>query len=153
MPYMIPQTRQQLADGLYLITQHDAEKGVEHSGILDVGNTSGFSWYGSEPVVIHLRPSGLHVQPIGETGSWTLIRRLTDQRGAVSRVAKVRANPAKYSLLANNCEHFTEYVENGVPRSRQVMRTVLFAAGAVGLVWGLSKLASKPKRVRRARVK
>lgn len=151
MPYVIPLTRQYLSDGLYLITQHDAEKGVEHSGILDVGNTSGLSRYGVEPIVIHLRPSGLHVQPLSETGAWTLVRRLADQRGAVARIAKVRANPTKYSLLANNCEHFTEHVENGVPKSRQVIRTVLFAAGAVGLIWGLSKLASKPKRVRRAR--
>lgn len=150
MPYVHPLTREQLADGLYRIQQFDAQKGVEHSGIVDIGNCTGLApvFFAAEPFVIHLPSSGFRIQALSETGSWKVIRRIKDQRTAIARVRKIHANPEEYSLLTNNCEHFVEFVENGVPKSPQLLKGLLTVAGIAGAVWVISKvLAPKGRRV------
>lgn len=147
MPYINPHTREYFADGLYLIKQFDAAKGVDHVGIFDVGNCTGLSPTGflNDPVVIHHRPLGFRVQTLAETGAWKLVHRLKDQPAAAARIREIRANPATYSIFGNNCEHFTEYVEHGVRQSPQLQRTFLFGLGAMLLVWGLASFPSTAK--------
>lgn len=153
MPYLHPISRELLPDGLYLVTQYQKEKGVLHAAIADVGNCSGLatSPFG-EPTILHLPATGYSVEALSAAGgTWDIVRRLEDQRGAIERIKRVHSKPEDYSLISNNCEHYTEYVENGVPKSPQVVKTVLFVATAAGLVWALSKLASQPNRGRRTR--
>ena len=47
---------QQFADGLYLLLQRSPSKGVDHYGILDVGNRLRSPIVPIEPVVIHQTP-------------------------------------------------------------------------------------------------
>jgi hypothetical protein len=143
MSDLSPISCRSLAKGLYLIRQFQAQKGVEHSGILDVGNCAGLvpSMFASEPLVIHLPASGYAVQPFGETGTWSFVRRLGDQAGAVKRLRALHVDPGEYSAVTNNCEHFTAKVETGAPSSPQLVERILVAASLIALVWIAAKAA------------
>lgn len=142
MPFYNVLTRQLVPDGLYLIQQFRPEKGVTHSAILDVGNLSSLSplaW--SQPSVVDLSPAGFQILPLGQTGVWTLVRPLRNQAAATRRIREVAANPQRYSVISNNCEHLVEYVETGEAHSQSVTNTVLFVGVSVlGLV-ALSSLS------------
>jgi len=122
MPY------ENLQDGLYLIKQRSAEKGVDHFGILDVGNRIRLPdiYPGMQPVVIHQTPPHVQAAWLQDTGGWEVLGRITDEADAISRMNHARQNPS-YSLMGHNCEHFARYVATGKRESRQVQVAVAIA--------------------------
>lgn len=132
MPYA------ELADGLYLVQQRSAAKGVDHYGILDVGNRLGHpNVDGRQPVVVHQTPPSLTLNWLQDTGAWKVLGRITDERDAIERMNKAWETP-NYNLFGNNCEHFARYVATGVRESKQV-QSVAFVAGLALLVYVASK--------------
>lgn len=125
---------QHLDDGLYLIKQRSAAKGVDHYGILDVGNRLKIPnvFPGQQPVVIHQTPPQLQLTWLQHTGQWEVMGHITDEGDAVARIHHARQDP-KYNLLGHNCEHFARYVATGKRESRQVQ--------AVAMIAGLAALA------------
>lgn len=128
-----------LEDGLYLVQQRSTAKGVDHYGILDVGNrlrnpnVDGRQ----QPVVIHQTPPALRINWLQDTGRWKLLGRITDQPHAIDRMNKAFQTP-NYHLFGNNCEHFARYVATGVRESKQVQSGV-FVAGLALLVYVVAK--------------
>lgn len=142
MAYMNPVTRKCVKAGLYHVTQFREEKGVTHTGILDVGNRVGIpglpAW--SEPMVMHRPPGGLRVEPLSKTGVWHIVERVQNEAAAIARIRDDAATNPEYNLWASNCEHFTQYAVTGVRQSPQ-LRKVLGVVAVVALVaWGISKL-------------
>ena len=126
MPY------QQFADGLYLLKQNSQQKGVDHYGILDVGNRIELPKVdGSHPVVVHQTPPAVSLHWLQDTGVWDVLGKITDEQKAIQRMKKALENP-KYDLFGHNCEHFARYVSTGRRESTQLQ--------AVGLVAGLAAL-------------
>jgi len=127
-----------LEDGLYLVQQRSASKGVDHFGILDIGNRIGHPDVdGRQPVVIHQTPPSLAMNWLQDTGEWKVLGRITDERDAIDRMNKAWETP-NYNLFGNNCEHFARYVATGVRESKQVQSGV-FIAGLALLVYVVSK--------------
>lgn len=127
-----------LADALYLVQQPSASKGVDHYGILDVGNRIRHQDVdGRQPVVIHQTPPSLTLNWLQDTGAWKVLGRITDERDAIDRMNKAWETP-NYNLFGNNCEHFARYVATGVRESKQVQSGV-FIAGLALLVYVVSK--------------
>jgi hypothetical protein len=123
---------QNLADGLYLVTQRSAAKGVDHYGILDVGNRLRVPGAdGTNPVVVHQCPPGIRADWLQDTGAWEVLGRITDEPYAVARYHTALANPA-YDLFGHNCEHFARFVATGVRESKQLQ--------AAGWIAGLATL-------------
>ncbi len=104
MPY------QGYPDGLYLLKQKSQDKGVDHYGILDVGNRIN------------------HPQ---DTGVRAVLGRITDEAHAIQRMMGALQNPG-YDLFGHNCEHFARYVATGNMESTQLQ--------AVGVIAGLTAL-------------
>lgn len=129
MPY------EQLNDGLYLIKQRSAAKGVDHYGILDVGNRVRLPSVlaGQQPVVIHQTPPHVQAAWLQDTGAWEVMGRITDEHDAITRIQHARENP-QYNLIGHNCEHFARYVATGKRESRQVQIGV-FIAGLAALAF------------------
>lgn len=128
MPY------QQLNDGLYLVRQKSAEKGVDHYGILDVGNRINHPQViPIQPVVIHQRPPRIQADWLQNTGEWAVLGKITDEADAISRMHKAAENP-NYDLFGHNCEHFARYVATGKRESTQVQVAVAIA-GLVALAF------------------
>ncbi len=125
MPY------QTLQDALYLVVQHSPAKGVDHYGILDVGNNLGYP-SALEPVVIHQSPPAIRADWLSTTGSWSIVGRIVDTAGGLLRLRSALASP-NYDLLGNNCEHFARYVACGRRESSQV-QGALVVAGLIGLI-------------------
>ena len=61
-----------------------------------------------------------------------------DRREAVIR-ALSRLNENSYNLILNNCEHFKNWVQNGVHKSKQVEDAGIAALGMGGLMAATSK--------------
>ena len=121
------------ADGLYLVVQKSPTKGVDHYGILDIGNKLGVSGAdGVNPVVVHQSPPGIKAEWLQATGTWNIRGKITEEHFAIARLKAALANPA-YDLFGHNCEHFARYVATGVRESTQLQ-----AAAVVG---GLATLA------------
>jgi hypothetical protein len=118
-------------DGLYMVVQHSAQKGVDHYGILDVGNNLSYS-AAPEPVIVHQSPPGVRAELLSSTGPWRVIGQIVDYAGARARLQAALANP-RYDLLGNNCEHFARYVATGRRESRQLQSTLL-VAGSIALI-------------------
>jgi hypothetical protein len=127
MPY------QNLPDGLFLLKRPSPDKGVEHYGVLDVGNRLGFPEAdGSHPVVIHQTPPSVRYDWLQNTGDWHVIGQVIDEEAAAARLKLALSTP-EYNLFGHNCEHFARYVTTGVWASTQLQ--------AAGLVAGLALLA------------
>lgn len=121
MPY------QNLGDGLYLIKQKSVSKGVDHFGILDVGNTIRHPRVQLlQPIVIHQRPPIIQMQYLQETGVWENLGRIVDEADAIGRIREALKNPT-YNLFGNNCEHFARHVATGKRESHQVQAVVVIA--------------------------
>lgn len=121
-------------DGLYLLKQPSARKvGINHYGIWDIGNRIGLEGAdGVNPVVVHQVLEGLRPEWFQDTGSWTVLGKITDEPGALHRLEISFRDPG-YRLFDNNCEHFARYIATGVKESSQVQ--------AAGFVAGLAVLA------------
>jgi hypothetical protein len=127
MPYL------QYPDGLYLLKQKAETKGVEHYGILDVGNRLGHPQVnGTHPVVIHQTPPTIKIDWLQNTGEWLILGRITNEGSAKERMSSAFQNPT-YDLFGHNCEHFARYVATGRRESTQLQ--------AAGIVAGLAALA------------
>ena len=123
-------------DGLYLVARRAPEKGVDHYGILDIGNRFGLPEAdGVNPVIVHQRPPSIAVEWLKDTGTtpWRLLGRVTDETHARRRLRQAAANPA-YNLFGHNCEHFARFIATGKPASSQ-LRTVGFVAGLAVLTF------------------
>ena len=121
-----------LADGLYLTLQRSEKSGVDHYGILDVGNRMSLPDVdGSHPVVIHQTPPRIKLDWLQDTGGWWILGQITDERDALARMEMAFLNP-EYNLFGHNCEHFARYIATGVKESKQLQ--------ALGVVAGLSAL-------------
>ena len=128
MPY------QQYSDGLYLLKQKSEEKGVDHYGILDIGNRIGNPQVdGSHPVVIHQTPPSIKIDWLQNSGVWEILGRITDEQDAIARMTSAFQNP-NYNLFGNNCEHFARYVATGRYESTQ-LQAVAVVAGLATLVF------------------
>lgn len=128
MPYL------QYKDGLYLLKQKSQTKGVDHYGIMDVGNSLGLPQVnGLHPVVVHQTPPSVTLNWLQETGSWEVLGKITDEANAIDRMKNSLANPA-YDLFGHNCEHFARYVATGKRESTQ-LQAVGFVAGLVALIY------------------
>lgn len=128
MPY------QNLNDGLYLVRQKSAAKGVDHYGILDVGNRINHPQVlPIQPVVIHQSPPRIQIEWLQNTGEWIVLGNITDEADAIARMRKAAENP-NYDLFGHNCEHFARYVATGRRESTQIQVAVA-VAGLVALAF------------------
>ncbi len=126
MPY------QGVPDGLYLVKRRSEAKGVDHFGILDVGNRLGYP-QASQPVVLHQVPPAVRADWLQNTaGPWTILGRILDEAGAINRINEAARNP-RYDVLGNNCKHFARYVATGKRESPQ-LQGVVAGVGLVGLI-------------------
>lgn len=122
MPY------QGYPDGLYLVVQKSTAKGVDHYGILDIGNRLGVQGAdGINPVIVHQRPPNIKAEWLQSTAAWNLLGRIPDEQYAIMRYRAALADPA-YDLFGHNCEHFARFVATGVRESKQLQ-----AAGAIAV--------------------
>jgi hypothetical protein len=143
MPY------QGLADGLYFVRQYSREKGVDHYGILDIGNRRRAPGYSGTPVILHqLRPR-IRADRLHKTGTWQVLYKIDDEAAALKRV-KIALSDPDYALLRHNCEHFARFVAFGVRESKQLQ--------AAGWLTGIITLAiigteDEPLRPRRRKPK
>lgn len=132
MPY------QGYPDGLYLVKQKSETKGVEHYGILDIGNRrQDPNFWDGRPVVIHQVFPTLRADLFERTGQWAVLGRITDETMAFERMREAAKNP-KYDLFGNNCEHFARFVATGRRESLQLQGAAI-AAGALALLFLLIK--------------
>lgn len=121
-------------DGLYIMKQKSPNKGVDHYGILDVGNRIRHPQIHSiHPVVLHQTPPEVRLDWYHNTGSWEMVGRVTDEPGALARIAEAMKNP-KYDLFGNNCEHFARFIATGKRESVQ-LQTVAAVAGFAALIF------------------
>jgi len=126
MPY------QKYPDGLYLLKQKSAAKGVDHYGILDIGNRISHPQVdGRHPVVIHQTPPSIKIDWLQNSGVWEILGRITDEQDAITRMTSAFQS-SNYNLFGHNCEHFARYVATGRHESTQLQ--------AVGVVAGLAAL-------------
>jgi len=123
MPY------QHLLDGLYLIKTYCTRKGVDHYGILDIGNRLGIPGInGVRPVVIHQTPPRIRFDWL--EGKWIVVGRITDEPMAVERVRIALQDP-EYALFGNNCEDVARFIATGRKESTQVTTGLLIAGTAI----------------------
>jgi hypothetical protein len=117
-------------EGLYLVTQKSIEKGVDHYGILDIGNrTYQPQADGINPVIIHQVKTGLRLDWVQSTGDWKILGKITDEEMALQRL-RIAATTPTYNLFGNNCEHFARFVATGKKESTQLQGAV-FVIGIV----------------------
>lgn len=123
------------ADGLYLVARRSPEKGVDHYGIVDIGNRFHLTGAdGIRPVVVHQRPPAIAAEWLNNAGpgDWRVLGKIGDESYATERLRQAAANPA-YNLFGNNCEHFARFIATGVRQSTQLQ--------TAGIVAGLAALA------------
>ena len=111
------------SDGLYIAKQPSDKFAisVDHYGIIDIGNKLGISTIINplQPVVIHQTPPSLQLQWLQDTGSWTILGKIHDERMAKRRIREASKNP-NYDVFGNNCEHFARYIAGGERKSNQL---------------------------------
>ena len=77
-----------LADGLYLLVQKSIEKGVDHYGILDIGNRLQLkeAMEAYHPVVIHQTPPSIQIKTIknSSTGKPPVCTEAKERQGTCS---------------------------------------------------------------------
>lgn len=107
--------------GLYLATAPIFGGLLSHTGIVDVGNRLHLENGTNGPMVVHQPSSGLRREPVQKTGlPWTGVHRIENEALAIRRINDAWHAATPYDALLNNCEHFTEFVVNGVRRSPQL---------------------------------
>lgn len=121
-------------DGLYLVKKKSSEKGVDHYGILDIGNRLNHSQAnGINPILIHQTPPSITIDWFEEVGgNWEILGTITDEGMARDRINKLLENP-QYDLFGHNCEQFARFVATGKKESTQLQ--------TAGAVLGLAVLA------------
>ena len=125
---------QGLQDGLYLLKQASRAKGVDHYGVLDVGNRLRDPKVNyPHPVVIHQTPPSIQMDWLQNTGQWTVVGKIDDEAAALERLRAAFQDPA-YDLFGHNCEHFARYVATGRRESTQLQAAVAVAALAVAAI-------------------
>ncbi len=127
MPY------RNISDGLYLVKQKSSEKGVDHYGVLDIGNRLNHPQAnGINPVIVHQSPPSIKIEWFEEIGGdWGILGVIIDEGMAKERMNKLMENP-QYDLFGHNCEHFARFVATGKRESTQLQ--------TVGTVLGLAAL-------------
>lgn len=116
MPY------QNLNDGLYLIKQPSHKVGIEHYGILDVGNTIQHPQANVlHPIVIHQIPPRIRMDWLKDTGNWNIVGEVKPEflGQAIGRI-KVAFKDPNYDLFCNNCEQFARFIVQGEKYSTQL---------------------------------
>jgi hypothetical protein len=132
---------QGFSDGLYLLKQKSQAKGVDHYGIMDIGNRLNQSLpFGAQPVVVHQTPPSLRMDWLQNTGQWEVMGRITDEPAAIARINEAAKTP-NYDLFGNNCEHFARYAATGRRESTQ-LQTAVVVAGLAALTY----IAVQPQR-------
>jgi len=115
-----------------LFTKHHGIYAGIHDGVAWVAECQVNVGVRYLPLCEYLKWDAANLQRIGRfTGDQSCIR---------SRINSVIGTP--YHLLNFNCEHFAEYIQTGVVRSRQVDNAILTFGAAVlllGAVSGRSK--------------
>ena len=120
-------------DGLYLVSQPGAKRGIDHYGIADLGNRLAVPGAdGVHPVIVHQSPPGVRANWLRDTDVWRVLGVITDEPLAIERYHAALAIPA-YRLLGNSCEHFARFVATGVRESKQLQ--------AAGWMVGLAAVA------------
>jgi len=118
-------------DGLYLMKQKSEDKGVDHYGILDIGNKIRHPKVdGVNPIVIHQTPPNIRIDWFQNTGAWELLGKITDEKMAIERM-KHTVKDSGYNLFGHNCEHFARFVATGKKESEQLQAAVALAGLAV----------------------
>ncbi len=130
MPY------QNLEDGLYLLKQPSQKGGIEHYGVLDIGNVLRFPGVSTiRPIVIHQTPPQVRPDLLENTGQWQILGQVTPEHlnAAIER-CYMALNDPHYDLFENNCEQFARYIIEGQKYSTQLIG---FGATAVLIILGL----------------
>ena len=131
---------QQLPPGVYLVWQKSQRKGVDHYGVLDVGNCLGIAQAdGIRPVVIHQAPPSITLDTIENSGPWKVIASSPDIQQSYQIFWQACQTP-DYDWLSNNCEHFARSVVLGRRESKQIQNAVVVGALVIGFI-GLSRNA------------
>lgn len=125
---------QTLGDGLYLVKQKSLNKpGIEHYGILDVGNRLRHpNVDGVNPTIVHQTPPQLRIDWFANTGNWEVLGKITDENMAIERI-KYAANNPGYDLFGNNCEQFARYVATGKHESTQLQAVTILGLTALAI--------------------
>jgi len=134
--------------------QRSAEKGVDHYGILDIGNRRGAPLDGPDPVIMHQRPPRITANWLYETGTWRVLYKIPDEDAALERLRLALYDPT-YAVLRHNCEHFARFVAFGVWESKQVQAGGWVVIGLITLAVMApseerSQLRRRRPKVRRA---
>lgn len=123
MPYQV------LTHGIYLIRQRSVKWGVDHYGVLDIGNRLGLAndeADGITPIVIHQALPYIQVCTLAhfeDNGSWEALEKSPDEHSAAIRFRQACLKP-NYALLDNNCEQFARGVVSGNRESKQLQTAV-----------------------------
>lgn len=123
MPY------QNLPDTLYLIRQPSGKFGVDHYGILDVGNVlNQRTVIGDHPVVIHQTPPRVRMDWLQNTGTWVIEGHVEpgQLQPAIARVSIALQNQ-EYDFFSNNCEQFARFIVEGNKYSTQLQAVSIVA--------------------------
>ena len=121
-----------LPAGLYQIRRPSTVVGLWHYAVLDVGNISGAINLFLQPLIIHLAPPQLRIDPLDDPDRWQLVCRTFDEQSAVARMNYAWQNP-QYHVIANNCEHFSNYVIHGKRYSPQLQTAGVMVGISAGL--------------------
>lgn len=119
-------------DGVLPLKRRVTEKMVDHLAVGvggRLGGRLGLSVW--RPVVGHLLPDGLEVEPW--RNGWEVLGRARDEEQALRRLVQACRRP-RYWLLGNNCEHFALWVATGKRESPQVQSVAWVATGVAALV-------------------
>ena len=139
-----------LAPGLYLAKFDSNKLGglIDHYGVLDIGNRSGFLIHPfayTEPHIIHQTHPELRVDALSELGPIDVVsvERIPAEKEqeTTDLIRKAQEDP-QYRLFDNNCEHFARGVATGERTSTQVTGVFkVLGCLAVGclVIWGLNQ--------------
>lgn len=127
-----------LPNGIYMVWQQSSHKGVDHYGVLDVGNCLRIAQADrSRPTVIHQAPPAITMDTLENSGPWVVVAHSNNIEQSFQTFWQACGNP-HYDWLSNNCEHFARSVVLGRRESTQIQNVVV--GGALVLaVLGLSQ--------------
>jgi hypothetical protein len=133
-----PTPCEEMPHGLYLVSQHNAAKGVDHYGVVDIGNRLANSLHdGTSPILIHQTPPSIRMDVFA--GTWKSLGKITDEAGAIARINLALEDP-RYDLFGHNCEHFARFVATGRRESTQLQATVAVVGGIAAFFWVIATL-------------
>ena len=121
-----------LNDGLYLIMRRCEQKGVDHYGILDIGNRLRLpNVAAARPVVLHQTPPRIRFDWL--EGEWKVLGKITNEEMARGR-GQIALRDPQYKLFGNNCEDVARFIATGRKESTQVVIGVAACLALVGFV-------------------